>query len=127
MGFKKKSRTNLSTATTSRPEVLPEAEPPNPRTRSPDKDPASMEDARYQRTDEPTVPLSGDERHVTTTNPEKPSEPLNPLTTWKGKSRSLSPQQYRSRETFLSPSVATVINACFLSFTLTNANNYVKF
>src|ERR1700733_803612 len=111
MGFKKKSRTNLSSATTSRPEVLPEAEPPEPRMRSPDKDPASMEDARHQRSNESNVPLSGEKRHVITTNSERPSEPLNPLTMWKGKSRSLSPQQYRSRETFLSPkqSKSTVI------------------
>src|SRR6202042_1725417 len=99
-GPKKKPRTNV---TTSKPEVLHEAEPPDPRARSPDKDSASMDDAIDQNNAAANAPLSGDERHVTTMSPEQPSESLNPLTMWKGKARSLSPQQYRSRETFLSP------------------------
>ena len=47
-----------------------------------------------------SVPLSGDEHHVTT---EIPAESPDPPTAWKGKARSLSPQQFRPRETFLSP------------------------
>jgi hypothetical protein len=100
MAPKKKSRTNLATASSSRHEVLPEAEPPDPTERSPNKDPVQLEDEETRKDTRTSMPLSGDECHVTT---EIPAESPDLPTAWKGKARSLSPQQFRPRETFLSP------------------------
>src|ERR1700727_2330321 len=103
MAPKKKTRSNLSTATAAQYEVLPEAEPPDPHARSPDKDPALVGSSKNQKNPIASTPVSGIERHVITENSEVPSELVDPPTTWKGKARSLSPQQFRTRETFLSP------------------------
>ena len=103
MAPKKKTRSNLSTATMARYEVLPEAEPPDPHARSPDKDPTLGGSSERQKNPLASMPVSGVERHVITGNSEVPSELGDPPTTWKGKARSLSPQQFRPRETFLSP------------------------
>src|SRR5215510_15367185 len=107
MGFKKKSKANLVTATTSRPKVLPQEEPPEPQARSPNWDSALVEGLESQKNTAESTPLSGDERHVTTRSPEVVSaETSNPPTKWKGKARTTSPEQYRPRETFLSPKQA---------------------
>src|SRR5215510_10776361 len=104
MGFKKKSKANVVTSTTSRPEVLPQEEPPEPRARSPNRDSALVEGLESQKNTAESMPLSGDERHVTTRIPEVVSaETSNPSTMWKGKAKTTSHEQYRPRETFLSP------------------------
>jgi len=107
MGFKKKSKANLLTATTSRVEALPQEEPPRPQAQSPNRDSALMEALESKKDMAENTLLSGDERHVTTRSPEvAPAETSNPPAMWKGKARTMLPEQYRPRETFLSPKQA---------------------
>src|SRR5262245_62161572 len=104
MGFKKKSKTNLSTAMTSRPEVLLQEEPPDPRSQNPNRDSTLVEGLESQKNTAESMLLNGDKCHVTTRSPEVvAAETSNPPTMWKGKARTTSHEQYRPRETFLLP------------------------
>src|ERR1700729_1919573 len=97
-----KTKTNKPTRKP-RTEVLPSEEPPTSKPREPDKDTSSIGSSRMRRQTAVNAPLSGDERHVTTMDIEARAASPDLSTAWKGKSRLMSPQQSRQRETVLSP------------------------
>src|SRR5262245_47449254 len=98
----KKTKTNMP-STTSRLEVPPEEEPPSSIPRDPDKDPTSIGVSKTKENTATSMPSSGDERHVTTIDSEAQDASPDPFTAGKDKSRLMSPQQSRQRETVLSP------------------------
>src|SRR5262245_2160527 len=96
----KKTKTNTSSKT-SRLKVPPEEKPPISIPRHPDKDPASIGVLKTRENTATSVPLSGDERHVTTIDIEARAASPDLSVAWKGKSRLISPQQSRQREIVL--------------------------
>src|ERR1700733_11414006 len=97
-----KAETNMPTRKP-RSEVLPSEEPPTPKPREPDKDTPSTGSSRMRRKTAVDVPLSGDERHVTTIDIKAWANSPDLSTAWKGKARLMLHQQSRQRETVLSP------------------------
>src|SRR5499426_4216316 len=97
---KKKSRNLLTSTTPARSEVLPQEEPPDPMEQSPLKDSVHPERLTLQEEMRASALASGGKCHVTT---EAQAEIPDPNATRKGKARAASPQQYTTRETFLSP------------------------
>src|SRR5262245_30130085 len=103
---KKKSRHPQTSTTPARSEVLPQEEPPDPMERSPLKDSVHPERLTLHEEMRASVLASGGERHVTT---DAQAEIPDPNATRKGKARAASPQQYTTRETFLSPKLTRTV------------------